>query len=176
MSTERVILVDHNDRPIGTEEKLTVHKEGLLHRAFSAFIFNDHGELLLQKRARDKYHSAGLWSNTCCSHPRPGEPVLAAATRRLEEEMGIRTVLTPAFAFHYRTEFDDSLVENEFDHVLIGRYRGDPNPNPSEVAAWMWMDPARVAGDIAVRPDRYTVWFRLVLARVRQFIRDGLPA
>ncbi|MEK7619489.1 MAG: isopentenyl-diphosphate Delta-isomerase, partial [Patescibacteria group bacterium] len=128
---ENCILVDETDHEIGTEEKMATHERGLLHRAFSVFVFNASGELLLQQRAFEKYHSAGLWTNTCCSHPRPGEETLAAAYRRLQEEMGFDCPLNEMFTFRYLAPFPNGLTENEVDHVFFGMYDGPVNPNPA---------------------------------------------
>jgi isopentenyl-diphosphate Delta-isomerase len=162
---EFVILVDESDRQIGTTEKLQAHLEGKLHRAFSIFVVNGKGELLLQKRAKAKYHSGGLWTNTCCSHPRPDESMEAAVDRRLQEEMGFTCALKPLFSFVYRAELDRGLVEHEFDHVFGGRYEGSPKPNPEEVEDWQWIELAALQIDIQQNPDRYTYWLRMCLDR-----------
>lgn len=161
--TEQVVLVDENDRETGTEEKERAHREGKLHRAFSVFVFDPRGRLLLQRRARTKYHSAGLWTNTCCSHPRPGESVDAAARRRLREEMGMECELRGAFPFVYRAELDRGMTEHEYDHVLVGESDRDPAPDPDEVDAWAWVDADAVRREVAERPERFTHWFRLAL-------------
>ncbi len=163
---EYVILVDERDREVGTEEKLEAHRLGLLHRAISVFLFHPDGRLLLQQRHPDKYHSGGLWSNTCCSHPHPGEDTTEAASRRLREEMGIDCSLRPAFSFVYRVRFSDTLFEHEYDHVFTGRYAGDPQPDPQEIVSWKWVEPAELNADVAARPERYTHWFRLILPRL----------
>lgn len=164
MSEERVILVDEDDRPIGTEEKLAAHHKGLRHRAFSIIIVNDRGEMLLQKRADGKYHSGGLWTNTCCGHPRPGESIESAARRRLQEEMGFTCPLEERFTFAYRAELDQGLVENELDHVFVGHCDGArPQPDPHEVGDWRWVDVPTLRQDVAAHPERYTYWFRILL-------------
>jgi isopentenyl-diphosphate delta-isomerase len=163
---ERVILVDPEDREVGTEEKLDAHRSGHLHRAFSIFLFDRQGRLLLQQRALSKYHSAGLWSNTCCSHPRPGEHVLEAAQRRLREELGVNCALEPAFGFVYRASLGNGLIEHEYDHVLVGRFDGRPEPDPNEVAAWRWAEPAGVRADLLENPARYAAWFPLAFAEL----------
>lgn len=160
---EQVILVDENDRDVGTEEKERAHREGKLHRAFSVFVFDPRGRLLLQRRARTKYHSAGLWTNTCCSHPRPGEPVEAAARRRLREEMGLECALRIVFPLLYRAELDRGMTEHEYDHVLVGECGLDPEPDPGEVDDWAWVDAEAVRREVAARPERFTHWFRLAL-------------
>lgn len=163
---EQVILVDHLGKEIGVEEKLKAHREGKLHRAFSVFIFNTQGELLLQKRSRTKYHSGGLWTNTCCSHPRPGETYHCAAKRRLNEEMGVDCELTVLFSFIYHTKLENNLFEHELDYVLLGRFDGQPIPNPDEVDDWKWMQIDQLKRDVRENPKRYTYWFKLVLNRV----------
>lgn len=167
MTDEQVILVDDTDRELGAGLKLPVHRRGDLHRAISVFVFDEQHRLLLQQRALTKYHSPGLWSNTCCGHPRPGESVLETAHRRLREEMGIDCPLVPAFTFLYRVELDNGLIEHEFDHVFTGRHVGSPNPNPAEVAAWRWERFAEVAEDQDRHPERYTAWFRIMLHKYR---------
>ncbi len=163
---ERVILVDPMDREIGTEEKLKAHREGKLHRAFSVFVFNTSGELLLQKRSETKYHSGGLWTNTCCSHPRPGESHDCAARRRLYEEMGFDCELTGLFSFIYHARLENNLFEHELDHVFVGHYDGQPVPNSDEVDDWKWMDIDGLKRDIGESPEHYTCWFKLILNRV----------
>lgn len=161
---EHVILVDSDDRPIGTAEKLAAHHEGRLHRAFSVLIENDRGEMLLQRRAAGKYHSAGLWSNACCGHPRPEEDVCAAAERRLTEEMGVSAQLTPAFVFLYKERVGSDMIEHELDHVLAGRFNGVPTPNIEEVSAWRWVAPDDLAHEVTHQPAQFTVWFRRIMA------------
>ena len=163
---EHVILVDRMGREIGTEEKLKAHREGKLHRAFSIFIFNTPGELLLQKRSETKYHSGGLWTNTCCSHPRLGENHYCAARRRLNEEMGFDCELTELFNFIYHAKLENDLFEHELDCVFVGRYDGQPVPTLDEVDDWKWMDIDSLKRDVAENPEHYTYWFKLVLNRV----------
>lgn len=163
---EHVILVDHTGREIGTQEKLQAHREGKLHRAFSIFVFNTVGELLLQRRAWTKYHSGGLWTNTCCSHPRPGENYYQAARRRLNEEMGFDCELTGLFSFIYHVKLNDDLFEHELDRVFVGCYDGQPSPNSDEVDDWKWMNLAMLKQDIQENPQSYTYWFKLVFDRV----------
>lgn len=162
---EQVILVDEQDREIGLLEKLEAHRLGLLHRAFSVFIFNSKGELLLQQRALDKYHSPGLWTNTCCSHPRSGESVLEAANRRLKEEMGLTTSLQPLFQFVYHAEFNNGLIEHEYDHVLIGFSEELPQPNPAEVATTRYISWSELLQDVQQHPDMYTAWLCICMDR-----------
>ena len=159
---ELVILVDKNDNQLGLMEKIEAHEKAVLHRAFSVFILNDNNELLLQKRALSKYHSPGLWTNTCCSHPRDGESVIDAGIRRLKEEMGFVTEINTLFSFIYRAEFDNGLTEHEFDHVLLGRYNKTPLINKLEVSDWKWIDIEFLKKDVFVNPDIYTVWFKII--------------
>lgn len=166
---ESVILVDEHDNPVGTAEKIQAHRDGLLHRAFSVFLFDGKGNTLLQQRALNKYHSQGLWSNACCSHPAPGEEVHVGAERRLREEMGIvNCPLIHLFSFAYRTEFPNGLIEHEYDYVFAGVFEGDPMPNADEVMGWKWMRIEELKTDIVVNPERYTYWIREILARVLQ--------
>lgn len=160
---EDVILVDVDDRQIGTEEKLSAHRRGVLHRAFSVMVWDGGGRLLLQQRALGKYHSGGLWTNTCCGHPRPGEDVAAAAVRRLEEEMGFRAQLTALGTFQYRAELDHDLIENELVHVFSGVYSGAIAADPLEVESYAWSTPADIARDAAASPERFTAWFKKYL-------------
>jgi isopentenyl-diphosphate delta-isomerase len=164
---ERVILVDESDRELGTEEKLRAHSSGVLHRAFSVFVTDDRGRVLLQRRSSGKYHSAGLWSNTCCGHPRPGETVASAARRRLLEEMGIACALESRGSFVYRAELDNGLIEHELDHLFVGRFIGNPLPDPAEADGWMWVPLSQAAVDCAARPKQFTVWFPLALAALQ---------
>ncbi|MDZ7291798.1 MAG: isopentenyl-diphosphate Delta-isomerase [candidate division KSB1 bacterium] len=170
--SELVILVDQHDRQIGIEEKLKAHREGKLHRAFSVFIFNDRGEMLIQRRALHKYHSPGLWTNACCSHPRPGESIEHAANRRLREEMGLTCKLQKVFHFIYRVEFDNGLIEHEFDYVFIGKYEGTgPDeliPDSEEVADYRWLDVETLRREVKAFPEKYTVWFKMALEQVLQ--------
>ena len=160
---ERLILVDEDDREIGTGGKLAVHREGQLHRALSVVIRDPAGRLLLQKRSAAKYHSGGLWTNTCCSHPRPGEPIGAASTRRLEEEMGISCPLLPLFVTRYRAELDGGMTEHELVHVLGGLHAGPVRPDPAEADGYAWSEPGWLRRDLETNPDAYSVWFRKYL-------------
>lgn len=179
MSVERVILVNRRDEEIGTAEKLDAHARPRLHRAFSVFVFNARGELLLQRRAADKYHSANLWTNTACGHPRPGEDVNAAAARRLYEEMGIRPALTQCASFIYRARIDDVLTEYELDHVFVGFSEAVPRPDASEVGDWRWLDVKNVARELGDFPERFTAWFgpafRLARSHATRRARCGSP-
>ena len=160
-----VILVDERDNQIGTEEKLKAHKEAKLHRAFSVLVFNEKGELLLQKRAKTKYHSPGLWTNTCCSHPAPGKDLMQEARKRLKEEMGFECDLKESFSFIYKADLGD-LTEYEFDHVLLGKFSGDPSPDREEAEDWKWIDLQYLKKDIKENPEIYTPWFRIIFNRV----------
>lgn len=166
----KVILVDKDDNQTGVMDKLEAHKKGVLHRAFSIFLFNDQKELLLQKRAEDKYHSGGLWTNTCCSHPSPGEFLIKSANKRLVEEMGIATSLTQLFAFTYKTGFGNGLTEHEYDHVLIGNFNASPAPSPNEVCDWRYESFETIKHEIDENPDNYTYWFREIYERVFNYV------
>jgi isopentenyl-diphosphate delta-isomerase len=159
-AADEVILVDADDRPVGTVAKLDAHRRGLRHRAMSVIVRDRHDRLLLQQRAAGKYHSGGLWTNTCCGHPRPGEQTIDAAGRRLAEEMGFTCPMTFLFSTHYRAAVSNDLIEDEIVHVFGGRFDGMPDPDPREVADWIWKAPDDVARDVDARPDVYTVWFR----------------
>ncbi len=164
--SSHVVIVDEDDQSLGTAEKLRAHREGWRHRALSVFVFDRAGQLLLQQRTADKYHSGGLWSNTCCSHPHPNESPAAAAQRRLDEEMGFSCELTPAFHFSYRASVGDDLTEHEYDHVFVGVVDDIAiRPHPDEVADWAWVAPSALRTDVEAHPDRYTVWFRKLLDR-----------
>jgi isopentenyl-diphosphate delta-isomerase len=158
---EQVILVDVEDRPIGLAPKLAAHRDGRLHRAISVQIRDTSGRLLLQKRRSDKYHSGGLWTNTCCSHPRPGEGADSAAQRRLMEEMGIACTLVPLFVTHYRAVLDNGMTEHEIVHCFGGLYSGEVKPDPNEVDGYSWMEPGALQTDVQRTPDRYSAWFRI---------------
>ena len=165
MNEEKVILVDENDKPIGLMEKIEAHEKALLHRAFSVFILNSKNELMLQQRALDKYHSPGLWTNTCCSHQREEETTLDAANRRLREEMGFATPLEEKFSFIYKAAFDNGLTEHEYDHVLVGFYEGTPVLNKKEAANWKWMPLNEVKLDIQENSKNYTPWFKIIFEK-----------
>ncbi len=163
---DRVILVNENDIEMGVECKLVAHRSGKLHRAISIFVFDANNRLLLQKRASTKYHSGGLWSNTCCSHPRPNEDNLAAASRRLREEMGIECDLAKIFSFVYLTTFPNGLIEHEYDHVFFGSHAGDPVPNPGEAEDWKWMEITELSVDVKTNPGAYSSWLAICLDQV----------
>ena len=162
---EQVILVNEKDEPIGLMGKMEAHEKGLLHRAFSVFIFNSKQEVLLQQRAACKYHSPNLWTNTCCSHPREGESNLQAGERRLQEEMGMRVSLKEVFSFIYKAPFDNGLTEHEYDHVLVGYSDLQPRINPEEVASWKWLSLEAIKEDILQAPERYTAWFKIIFEK-----------
>ena len=159
---ENVILVDVLDNQLGLMPKMEAHEKAVLHRAFSVFIFNDKGELMLQQRAAHKYHSPLLWTNTCCSHQRDGESNIEAGKRRLIEEMGFKTNLKEVFSFVYKAPFDNGLTEHELDHVMIGTFNGYPTINPDEVASYKWMNLEAVKKDIELQPNIYTAWFKII--------------
>ena len=171
MSEEKVILVDKNDNQVGLMPKLEAHEKGLLHRAFSIFIFNSRYELLLQKRASSKYHSGGLWTNTCCSHPREGEDTLDAANRRLDEEMGIKTSLRKVYDFIYKAELDNQLTEHEFDHVFYGVCDRDPILNKDEAEDFKWVDMETLNNDIIKNENNYTVWFKIAFEYFYNYLK-----
>ena len=159
---EQVILVNEKDEPIGLMGKMEAHEKGLLHRAFSVFVFNSKQEVLLQQRAACKYHSPNLWTNTCCSHPRAGETNQQAGERRLQEEMGLQVPLQEVFSFIYKAPFDNGLTELEYDHVLIVYSDAQPQINPEEVASWKWLSLEAIKEDILQAPERYTAWFKII--------------
>ena len=166
-------MVDEHDVQTGTMEKMEVHQKALLHRAFSVFIFNDKREMLLHKRADKKYHSGGLWTNACCSHPRPGEETKAAAQIRLYEEMGFNTELKKAFDFVYKAPFDNGLTEHEFDHVYIGNYNGDITPNAEEVSDYCFKSIEEVKDSIESHPQKYTEWFKIAFPKMEAYLETA---
>ena len=173
MEEEKVILVNSNDEPIGLMPKMEAHEKALLHRAFSVFVINSNNELMLQQRALQKYHSPGLWTNTCCSHQRDGEENIEAGLRRLQEEMGFETPLEYLFNFIYKAPFDNGLTEYELDHVMLGRYEGKPSINPEEVASWKWMDIDLIHADLINNPADYTVWFAIIFDRFYNYLKEN---
>ncbi len=168
---DNVILVNEQDEQTGLMPKLEAHEKGLLHRAFSVFLFNTKGEFILQQRAADKYHSAGLWSNTCCSHPLAEEDTLQAAHRRLNEEMGLQAELKPLYSFIYKASLERGLTEYEFDHIFTGISDQEPVINREEVADWKYIAPAELLADIENRPEQYSVWFKLSVRTVIEKIK-----
>ena len=183
-TADQLVLVDENDTPIGTAGKMETHTRARLHRAFSVVVFNPTGETLIQRRAAGKYHSAGLWSNTCCGHPAPNEPIAVAARRRLAEEMGFDCELREIFSFRYTARLDNGLAENEFDHVLLGDVTAiSPRPEPAEVSAWKWISMHDLQLDMERHPDLYTHWFKLLQAELQSRVhryqaleQGGTPA
>ena len=170
MKEEHVILVNENNEQIGLMPKMEAHEKAVLHRAFSVFIFNDKNELILQQRALNKYHSPGLWTNTCCSHQRDGESNIQAGKRRLMEEMGFVVDLQESISFIYKAPFDNGLTEHEYDHVLIGRYNESPNINREEVADWKWIPLEAVKMDMEVHSELYTAWFKIIFEKFYEHI------
>ncbi len=164
---KKVVLVNKKDKMVGVEEKMKAHLEGKLHRAFSVLLFNKNGEVLIQKRAKSKYHSGGLWTNTCCSHPRSGESINQAAKRRLKEEMGINCNLKKAFTFIYKAKLG-KLTEYEFDHVFFGKFDGKPKINKREVADWRWIKLGDLKTDIKKNPQKYTPWFKIIVKKLKK--------
>jgi isopentenyl-diphosphate Delta-isomerase len=167
-----IILVDKNDTPVGESNKDEAHEKGLLHRAFSVFILNKNGEILLQRRALTKYHSAGLWTNACCSHPKPGETTPDAAHRRLQEEMGFDCDLEEIFSFTYRAEFENNLIENEFDHVFLGHYDNKINPDIAEVDDYKWIDLETLKKEIENDPNPYTAWLKICFDKFLKYTKN----
>ena len=169
MDTQHVILVSENDEQIGTMEKMQAHQKGVLHRAFSVFIFDKKGRLLLQQRAIDKYHGGHLWTNTCCSHPYPDEKVEDAAYRRLQEEMGFTTSLKKVFTFTYKAKVENDLIEHEYDHVFAGEYEGDVKVNKKEVADYCYEDMNELKWGLQRQPDKFTTWFRIAFPAIEEW-------
>jgi isopentenyl-diphosphate delta-isomerase len=161
--TKDVVLVDENDKVLGTMEKLQAHQEGRLHRAFSLIVFNDDDEMLIHKRASDKYHCGGLWTNACCSHPRLNESPKEGALRRIQEEMGFTTSIDYIGQFIYKTKFENVLIEYELDHLFVGRFNGNPIPNSDEVEDFKYIGIDDLKSDIEKSPGHYTVWFRKIV-------------
>ena len=158
--------MNERDHQVGVLEKMEAHRKPILHRAFSVFIFNKKGEMLLQKRARNKYHSAGLWTNACCSHPKPGEDTALAASRRLTEELGFSTQLEKTFDFVYQAAFGNGLYEYEFDHVFTGEYNDHIAPNPDEVSEFRFVELEEIKESLQLKPDEYTAWFAIAFPKV----------
>ncbi|MEX2596553.1 MAG: isopentenyl-diphosphate Delta-isomerase [Salibacteraceae bacterium] len=167
MNQEKVILVNLADEITGSMEKMEAHEKAMLHRAFSVFIFNDQNEMLIHQRADEKYHSGGLWTNACCSHPRMGETTEEAAHRRLMEEMGFDCPINEVFSFIYKAKLDQGLTEHEFDHVFFGRFNGNPKPNPEEVKDWKFVKPSDLERHIQQNPHQFTEWFKIALEKIK---------
>lgn len=170
---EELILVDENDVQTGTAEKMEAHRHAMLHRAFSVFIFNSKGEMLLQQRALSKYHSGGLWTNACCSHPYNGESTQHAAEKRLLEEMGFTTSLKKAFDFIYKTIFENGLTEYEYDHVFTGSYEGSIQPSSAEVMDYCYMNMAEIKLSIGSHPQKYTEWFKIAFPKLENYLAQN---
>lgn len=173
---EELILVNENDQVVGVGEKIHIHQTGALHRAFSVYIFNSSDQLLLQKRSSTKYHSKGLWTNTCCGHPRLGESIEEASRRRLGEEMGFDCEVRKVFEFIYHAKLDNGLYEHEFDHVMIGRFNDSPTPNREEVDEWKWVDLTTVRLDMEKHAEDYTYWFRVSFDQLCQSFKSALDS
>jgi isopentenyl-diphosphate Delta-isomerase len=169
MELTNVILVDVNDTQTGIMEKMEAHEKGLLHRAFSVFIFNSKGQMLLQQRSLNKYHSGGLWTNACCSHPLPGEGTGAAALRRLKEELGFETSIEKVFDFVYKADFENGLTEHEFDHVFAGEYEGKMNINKDEAMDFCYKDLQGIRQNLQTHPAKYTAWFHLAFPKIESW-------
>lgn len=171
METEKVILVDRLDKQLGEMEKMEAHKKALLHRAFSIFVFNGEGKLMMQQRAKNKYHSPGLWTNTCCSHPRPGETLEEATHRRLPEEMGFDCEIEKAFDFIYKADVGQGLTEHEFDHVFVGKTDKLPEINSDEVESWKYMSLEEIKRALKEQPDDFTVWFKIAFDELYKYMQ-----
>lgn len=176
MSDQQVILVNDKDEQVGVMEKMEAHRKGELHRAFSIFIFNSKGEMLLQQRAMHKYHSAGLWTNACCSHPQPGEELISSARRRLKAEMGFDTKIEKLFDFVYAADLENGLKEYEYDHVFTGEYDGEIRPNPEEVKDFCYKEMSEVRQSLLSHPKKYTVWFHVAYPKVEQWWAERYAA
>jgi len=172
MKADEVVLVNEKDEPTGVMEKMEVHQKGLLHRAFSVFIFDSGGRMLLQQRAAKKYHGAHLWTNACCSHPYPGETVEDAAQRRLQEELGFTTPLQKIFCFTYHAHVENGLIEHEFDHVFAGEYEDVIYPNPHEVSHYAFVTIQQVKNDMQLFPERFTSWFKIAIPQIEEWWRE----
>ena len=172
MNEQELILVNEKDEETGSMQKMEVHQRGLLHRAFSVFLFDKQGRMLLQQRAEGKYHGAGLWTNACCSHPYPGENVAQGALRRLKEELGIQTELEKIFEFIYRAEVENNLVEHEFDHVFAGYFEGDLVPDPGEVMSTRYQEIDQIEEELQKFPERFTTWFRIAFPKIKEWLQE----
>lgn len=173
---QQVILVNEKDEPIGAMEKMEAHRKAVLHRAFSIFIFNSKKEMLLQQRARQKYHSGGLWTNACCSHPSPGEDTKEAAQRRLQEELGFNTEIREIFDFTYKSTFGNGLTEFEFDHVFAGTYDDNIVPNKEEVDDYCFKSMEEIESTLASHPAKYTAWFHIAFPLVKKWVNEKIIA
>jgi len=173
MNEQEVVLVNERDEVIGTMKKMEAHEKGLLHRAFSVFIFDKKGRMLLQQRAAEKYHGGHLWTNACCSHPFPGEDVYKAAARRLKEELGFETYLNEVFSFTYKAEVENNLVEHEFDHVFAGRYEGNIKPDPHEVSDFVYLDMSEITKQIEKESLKFTSWFKIAFPKIEKWWKES---
>jgi len=169
MKKDQVVLVNESDESIGIMEKIEAHKKGLLHRAFSVFIFDSNGKMLLQQRSADKYHGAHLWTNACCSHPLPGEQLIAAAQRRLQEELGFTTEIAEVFSFIYKAQVENNLVEYEFDHIFAGQYEGKILPDPNEVSDFYYETMGQIKNEIQTSPEKFTAWFKIAFPQIEKW-------
>jgi isopentenyl-diphosphate Delta-isomerase len=172
MNKQEVILVNEKDEQVGTMDKLEAHRQALLHRAFSVFIINSKGEMLLQRRAQDKYHSGGLWTNACCSHPLPGESTIQAAERRLKEELGFTIPLSKALEFIYKAVFDNGLTEYEYDHVFIAQYEGEIHPDPEEVIDYCYKSIGEIRSSLSSHSHKYTEWFKIAFPKLENYLQQ----
>lgn len=176
MKEQKVILVNEQDEPIGVMEKMKTHQQGLLHRAFSIFIFDSKGRMLLQQRAAGKYHGGNLWTNACCSHPNPGEDLPDAARRRLREELGIGTAIREIFSFTYQAKVENNLVEHEYDHVFVGEYDAGIHPDPAEVADYRYVSLDEIRKEITARPEQFTSWFKIAFPKIENWWQQQYAA
>jgi isopentenyl-diphosphate delta-isomerase len=172
MTKQEVILVNENDEQVGTMDKMEAHRKALLHRAFSIFILNSKGEMLLQRRAQDKYHSGGLWTNACCSHPLPGESTIEAAERRLKEELGFTIPLSKALEFIYKVAFENGLTEYEYDHVFIAQYDGEIHPDPDEVLDYCYKNIGEIRNSLSSHSHKYTEWFKIAFPKIENYLQQ----
>jgi isopentenyl-diphosphate Delta-isomerase len=172
MKEQEVVLVNENDEAIGVMEKMEAHQKGLLHRAFSVFVFDSKGRMLLQQRAAEKYHGAHLWTNACCSHPYPGEAVEDAAQRRLKEELGFGTSLYEIFSFTYHAKVENDLIEHEYDHVFAGEYGGDIHPDVNEVGDYIYKNMHEIEKEIKEEPQKFTSWFKIAFPKIEKWWRE----
>ena len=172
MDKQQIVLVNESDEPIGIMKKMEAHEKGLLHRAFSVFIFDANGKMLLQQRAAEKYHGAYLWTNACCSHPLPGEELMVAAERRLREELGFTTELHRIFSFIYKAQVENNLVEHEFDHVFTGQYEGKILPAPGEVSNYYYETMEQIKSEIEATPERFTAWFKIAFPEIEKWWKE----
>ena len=172
MNEPEIVLVNENDEPIGVMKKMEAHQKGLLHRAFSIFIFDSKGRMLLQQRSSEKYHGANLWTNACCSHPYPGEKVEEAAQRRLKEELGFTTKLNEIFSFTYYAKVENNLIEHEFDHVFAGEYENEIHPNPNEVCDYKFESMKQIEEEMQSHPEKFTSWCKIAFPKIEEWWKE----